>query len=487
MTQIKAVAEKSCHGVGSARRLVLSESAARKYFGADAPVGGMLKVDGQPMRAAAVIEDLPSNSSLYGDVFGSSLASNSAFKMYAGGGMLANVGETFVRLKPGASAASVEAGLPSFVERRIAPDIRRYSTAIRASMHLKPLAAIHLHPGTQGDTKPGGDPTVVATLGVIGALIVVVAAINFVTLMTACAARRAVEVGVRKALGAARRDLIAQFLGESALYVAVALIFGVAIAEITLPGVNLVLQRQMTLDYLGDPWLLASLLLIGAVVALLAGVYPAFVLSAFRPSIVLKGGPVETAGGAGVRQLLVVAQFSVLIALLVCAGTTYRQTTFALTGATHVNQDQVVLLLARPCTTTLRDAIGALPGVRGSACSSPLALNLGDARDKMTANGLERSVATASVDFGFFEVYGVRPIRWSAVQHRSVSRRWRHPPDRRAAGGDQRLRGPHAWLRLTPGGARQKRLLALHRRALRRPEGRPQPRATPLGDRRRGA
>ena len=390
--------------------LVLSKSAARKYFGIDAPVGGVLLVDGRPMRVAAIIDDLPSNSSLVGDVFGSSLASTSAFRQFTGGGMLANVAQTYIRLKPGASAAPIEAGLPGFVERRIAPEVRRYSTAIRETLHLKPLTAIHLHPGTQGDTKPGGDPVVVASIGVIGALIVFVAAINFVTLMTAWASRRAVEVGVRKALGADRRDLIIQFLGESALYVAVALLFGVAIAEIALPGVNTVLQRHMALDYLGDPWLLLSLLLVGAVVAVLAGLYPAFVLSAFRPSIVLKGGPVETAGGAGVRQLLVVAQFSVLIGLLVCAATVYRQTTFALKGATHVNQDQVVILAAAPCTNALRDAIGALPGVVRAACSSPYALNLADNRDKMTANGQERAIATAAVDFGFFEVYGVQPI-----------------------------------------------------------------------------
>jgi putative ABC transport system permease protein len=408
--QVKAVAGNPGAALEAPDALVLTKSAARKYFGADAPIGGVLQVDGQPMRVAAVIDDLPSNSSLVGEVFGSSKANTSLFKQFSGGGMLANVAQTFIRLKSGASVAPIAAGLPAFVERRIAPDVHRYSTAIKLAMYLKPLTAIHLHPGTQGDNKPGGDPVVMASIGVIGALIVIVAAINFVTLMTACAARRAVEVGVRKALGASRRDLITQFLGESALYVAVALVFGVAIAEIALPGLNIVLQRQMTLDYVGDPWLLASLLLVGAVVALLAGIYPAFVLSAFRPSIVLKGGPVESAGGVGVRQLLVVAQFSVLVALLVCAATVYRQTTFALKGATHVNQDQVALLFASPCTATLRDVIAALPGVRRAACSSPYALNLGDNRDKMTVGGQEREIATASIDFGFFEVYGVQPI-----------------------------------------------------------------------------
>ncbi|HZZ89679.1 MAG TPA: FtsX-like permease family protein [Caulobacteraceae bacterium] len=408
--RVKALAGDPAVALASPDALVLSKSAARRYFGVDAPIGGVLQVDGQPMRVAAVIEDLPSNSSLVGDVFGSARANGSSFKQFSGGGMMSNIGQTFVRLKPGASAADVEAALPRFVQMRMLPDVRRYSSAVRLALHLKPLRAIHLHPGTQGDAKPGGDPTVVAAIGVIGALIVIVAAINFVTLMTACAARRAVEVGVRKALGASRRDLIAQFLGESGLYVAVALLFAVAIAELTLPAVNAVLQRQMQIDYFGDPWLTGSLLAVGVLVALLAGLYPAFVLSAFRPSVVLKGGPVESAGGGRVRQLLVVAQFSVLIALLVCAATIYRQTTYALTGATHVNQDQVALLLATPCTTTLRDAVAALPGVRGAACASPYALNLADNRDKMQANGLERSVATASVDFGFFEVYGVRPI-----------------------------------------------------------------------------
>jgi putative ABC transport system permease protein len=407
---IKAVAGDPGTALQAPDALVLSRAAARKYFGQDAPIGGVLKVDGQPMRVAAVIEDIPSNSSLSGDVFGSALASTSAIKQYAGGGMLANTGGTFIRLRPGASAASVEAGLPAFVEKRMAPDVRRYSTSVRLALHLKPLTAIHLHPGTQGDAKPGGDPTVVAALAVIGALIVIVAAINFVTLMTARAARRAVEVGVRKALGAARGDLITQFLGESVLYVAVALVFAMAIAEIALPGVNALLQRQMAFDYLSDPWLLIALIVVAAVVAVLAGLYPAFVLSGFRPAAVLKGGPVETAGGAGVRQLLVVAQFAVLITLLVCAATIYRQTTFALKGATHVNQDQVLLLAAAPCTNALRDSIAALPGVRGAACASPYALNLADNRDNMTVNGKQAPIATASLDFGFFEVYGVKPI-----------------------------------------------------------------------------
>ena len=176
---------------------------------------------------------------------------------------------------------------------------------LRIHLWLERITALHLDP-MDGQSAQETDPAVVAAIAVIGGLIVVVAAINFVTLMTARASRRAVEVGVRKALGAGRRDLFVQFMGEALVYVAVALVVGVAIAEIVLPGLNTVLQRKMAFDYLGDPALLVTMIAVVALVGLLAGVYPAMVLSAFRPAAVLKGGPIGNSGGGGLRQALVV-------------------------------------------------------------------------------------------------------------------------------------------------------------------------------------
>jgi putative ABC transport system permease protein len=390
--------------------LVLSLSAARKYFGHDAPIGGVLQVDGHPMRVAAVIRDIPANSHLTGDVFASSKSAFSAFKAFAGGGMLANTNLTYVRLRPGATADSVAAGLPSFVQRRMLPDARRYAPQLQIALRLKPLARIHLEPADQGDGKSGVDPRVVAAIGVIAVLIVAVAVVNFITLMTARASRRAVEVGVRKALGAQRRDLILQFMGESFLYVGVALVIALALAEIALPALNTVLSRQIVFDYLGDPGLDAAILGAAVAAGLAAGVYPALVLAGYRPAVVLKGGPLEEAGGGRLRIALVVMQFAVLIALLFTTLTIYRQTMFALKGATHVDQDRVLLLLASPCSPALRDAVRAVPGVEGASCASPYALNLADNRDNVTIDGRPLQLATASVDFGFFEVYGVHPL-----------------------------------------------------------------------------
>ena len=393
--------------------VVLTRTMARKFFGRDAPLGGVLLIDGHPFRVTAVIENLPSNSHLEYEVFASSKAATSTlWKLYAAG-YSTNSNLTYVRLKPGASAATMNAGLRGFVERRIAPAQRAQNPDLKldsVEMHLKPLTSIHLKPADGGDPKPGADVKVLAGIGIIGVLIVVVAAINFVTLMTARASRRAVEVGVRKALGAQRKDLVFQFMGEAMIYVAVALILAIALAELLLPAVSAALQRKIAFNYLADPQLLLVMLGVTLATALLAGFYPALVLSSFRPSSVLKGGPVAAAGGGGVRQALVVAQFAVLIALLLAALTIYRQTMFALRDASHINKDGVVMLFASPCTDTLRDLVKAVPGVRGAACASTGAVAFGTNDDLSFVGDHKAMLTSSSVDFGFFEVYGIRPV-----------------------------------------------------------------------------
>ncbi len=393
--------------------VVLTRAAARKFFGQDAPLGGQLLIDGRPVRVGAVIEDLPSNSHLAFEVVGSAKAPSSIlWKLYAAG-YSSNSNLTYVRLKPGASAGTMNAELPAFIERRIMPSVRTLNPdqkLDRYAMHLKPLTSIHLQPADGGDPKPGADVKVLAGIAIIGVLIVVVAAINFVTLMTARASRRATEVGVRKALGAQRKDLVIQFMGEAMIYVTVALVLAIALAELLLPAVSAALQRKIAFNYLTDPQLLTVMLGVTLATALLAGLYPALVLSSFRPSSVLKGGPVVATGGGGVRQALVVAQFAVLIALLFAALTIYRQTAFALKDATHTNKNGVVMLFASPCTETLRDAVRAVPGVRGAACSSPAAVAITFSNDMAFAGDHKAMLNYSPVDFGFFEIYGIQPV-----------------------------------------------------------------------------
>lgn len=401
------------HALDAPDTIVVTRAAARQYFGKDEPLGGVLLIDGHPMRVTAVIEDLPTNSHLTGDIFGSAKAPQSFLQKLYGAGYSSSAALTYVRLKPGMSPEAMNAGLLGFVRRRVVPAMRAINPDQkhdRFGMHLKPLTSIHLEPADGGDPKPGADVKVLGGIGVIGLLILIVAGINFVTLMTARAARRATEVGVRKALGARRRDLIVQFMGEALIYVGVALVMGIALAELLLPGVSAALQRKLEFSYLSDPALLATMIGAALATGLLAGIYPALVLSSFRPSSVLKGGPVVTAGGGAVRQALVVAQFGVLIVLLLGTLTIYRQTAFALNDATHTDKDGVVMLFASPCTQGLRDAVVAVPGVRGAACSSPGAVAITFNNDVVFTDGRKAMLRNAAADFGFFDIYGIKPL-----------------------------------------------------------------------------
>ena len=408
---LPVVAGDLTHALDTPDSVVLTRAIARKYFGRDAPLGGVILIDRQPMRVTAVLEDLPSNSHLSFEIVASTRSPQSPVSQYeAINGPLSNTLATYVRLRPGADPRAVSEGLAAFLERRLPLGVLKDGAPIRRTAGLVPLAQIHMHPASQGAFKPPANPATIMAIGVVGVMIIVVAAINFVTLMTARAARRGVEVGVRKAAGARRRDLIVQFMGEALIYVLLAAVLGVALAELSLPAFNAFLQRTIALDYLSDPPLLTALVGVVLLTALLAGAYPALVVSAFRPMTVLKGGPAEAAGGGLLREGLVVIQFAVLIALVVSAITISRQTFFSIGEGMRLDTDQVMLIFSRPCSERIRDQMRALPGVRSAACASANALNLSDDRQTVVYKGGRIELAVAPVDFDFFQVFGLHPV-----------------------------------------------------------------------------
>jgi putative ABC transport system permease protein len=415
---LPAVAGDPATALDAPDGLVITRAIARKYFGQDAPIGQSLLINGSPLRVTAVIQDLPPTTHLLFNMYGSTRAPQSPMAgLEKRDTPLNNVVATYVRLKPGASAASVDAGMPDFMAHHFSPEqLGADSAGTRVSAHLVPLTQIHLRPGVQGGFSGETDPAILAAIGAVGGLIVLVAAINFVTLMTARATRRAVEVGVRKAAGATRRDLIAQFMGEALIHVVLAGLFAAALAELVAPAFSALLNRKIAINY-GDPILFAALPALVLVVGLAAGAYPALVLSNFRPATVLKGGVLPSAGGALVRQLLVVVQFAVLIALILFATTITRQTLFAINQGMRLDKNQVVMVLAKPCTDNLRDAMAAVPGVEKAACASAQALNLSDIGLKATVDGRKVGVNTAPVDFDFFGVYNIAPLAGRLFDH----------------------------------------------------------------------
>jgi putative ABC transport system permease protein len=345
------------------------------------------------MRVAAVLNDIPSTTHLEQfEIFAAGRAAWSPLTLedqHPGPGLFF---WTYLRLPPEASPDLLRAGLEAFAARHYAGPLGR-------QFRLEPLKDLHF----TGDAR-----AVVKEIATVGVLIVVIAAINFVTLMTARATRRALEVGVRKAIGASRRNLLVQFMGEALVYVLAAMLIGVTIVGLTLPAVDTFLRRTLTFDYVDDPAVAVAIVGAAVLTGMIAGLYPAAVLSSFPAVSALKGAGGRLTGSATVRQGLVVIQFAILIGLIIVTATIYRQTSFALQNVLRLNEDQIVVV---DCEPGFKQKLAALPGVNGVACVSDQAL--GSFPIKTLVNDSARgniTIDTAGADVGFFEMHGLQPL-----------------------------------------------------------------------------
>ena len=321
---------------------------------------------------------------------------------------------TFVRLKPGVSAAGLQGALDAATgpEKALAGN---FSAGAKFSFQPLALGDAHLSPTSQTAiiTKAAGSRPVAYGVAGVGALIVLVAAINFVTLMTARAARRGVEVGVRKATGATRRELMIQFVGEALIQVALAAVIAAALAEALIRPFSAFLQRDLTLDFVHDPALLATGLGTTLGVGVLAALYPAVVLSSFRPAAVLKGGAIPASGSPLARTILVVVQFAILVCLIATTVTIWRQTQYALAKGLGGAENKLLVAVVAPCNSPFHDEARKLPGVAGAACSSYNALNMPGGSNHTSvqlSGGRNTLFVIAPLDFGLLDLFSVKPI-----------------------------------------------------------------------------
>jgi putative ABC transport system permease protein len=419
--------------------VVLTRTAARKYFGRDNPLGELLEVNPamgsdaakvstafnipHPMRVTAVIEDLPSNSYVKGEVFGSNLAAYSTFALYDltadQGPFRTQSNYTFIRLPPGTPVQQMQQELSAFATHN-SDTSTVYPPGFTVGLRLTPIGELHLSTSGESPMSPRGDRTLLGGLVAIAVLIISSASFNFVTLMTARAAQRSIETGVRKAAGALRSQVTIQFLGEAVIYVALAMALAVALTEVLLPWMNSVLKQKIAFNYLGDPALLGALLVTTVGLGLMAGAYPAFVLSAYRPAAVLKGTLVQGATGGIVRRALVALQFAIMIGLGITAATIWRQTLFSLDNQLRVDGSSI-LLIDNACDASgraFRDRLATVPGVAAAACANEAALfNGGMIVSAQVQGGAATPMVSGVVDYGALEFYGLRPLAGRFFDH----------------------------------------------------------------------
>lgn len=382
--------------------LVVTRRFAQQLFGRENVVGEAVELNRQQtLHIGAVIENLPANTHFNYDVIASTKDDEltKATNVYI-----------YVRLRPGADVRKLNALMPGFAQRHFTEMIGTEPAWKIVDLKLVALPDLHFLPASIADMKAPSERRTVDALIAIGLLVLFVAASNFVSMMTARSARRAIEVGVRKAVGATRRQIIVQFLSECLFYAGLA--FGVAMiaVEIMLPGFNAFLQKEIAFDYVRDPALGAAMLIAWLAVSLAAGAYPALVLSQFRPVTVLKG-MLSLPGGPGcLRNAMVVLQFATLVALIVATLTVHRQTRFAIEDQLRVPGDQLYVMFA-PCAMGFRDIALRIPGVREASCVSDSALGTdrGSASFALQ-NGVAINLNAAHVGTTFFDMFGIAPL-----------------------------------------------------------------------------
>jgi len=396
--------------------LVLTRTAARRLFGREDVLGEPIELERKyTIHVTAILEDLPSNTHLSAEIFAPGISSFSSLTRYDQvklnpDSLTAENTYTYVRLKRGASIERLDAAMPGFAIRHVPGVFAGIPIGQAYRFHLIPLSRIHLQQGSIADMKPNGDVRTLQTLTGIAVLILFIAASNFVSMMTARAAGRALEIGVRKAEGATRRQIIVQFLSECLSYAAVALILAMIAVELLLPTLNTFLRREIVFDYVREPLMGGVLFAVWLVTGLAAGAYAAFVLSMFQPGAVLKGVVFLPGGSGRLRQVLVVFQFGTLIALIVSTMTIQHQTEYAMRDRLRLPTDQI-FVVGVGCPAVFRDTTAHMPGVLAASCSSGSALSY----DRFSVtfesrDGPPVSMRGAGVDFGLFELFGVNPV-----------------------------------------------------------------------------
>jgi putative ABC transport system permease protein len=406
----------------------LSQSEARRRFGDTDPIGRTLTIvaNSGPVdyRVTGVFRDFPKHSSFRADAVARfDLGTEFADRLNALTDWDNQQGWNYLRLRAPGDADRIQAQLPAWEKRNI-PDqtsgSQRYNPGDVEDFRLVNVRDVHLGRAQQASLTPGNDPVTVATFAVIALLVLGMAVVNFTNLATARASQRAREVALRKVLGASRRQLIVQFLGESVMVTGLAMILALAIVELALPAFNAFLDADITLHYLGASGVLLPAIVLVAVVGIAGGLYPAFYLARFEPAKILKANKsaADAQGSGRLRNILVVGQFAVSIALIVCTTVIYAQTVYARTVDAGYARDgliQVGNLGYRGVDNRdgqVTEQIRRIPGVR-SAARTQIAVDPG-------GNSVTRLFppnSTQSVDIGeyaveadFFRTMGMKII-----------------------------------------------------------------------------
>src|SRR5688572_134673 len=405
----------------------LSKTSADKIFGSTDVIGKTLELNRRTSyKITAVYEDAPVNTQLKPDMLlsyatfvkrNTDSTGNGPENAWLWDGCL-----TYLLLRNGVDPSVVEKKFIPVVEKFTADDMKRFKSAVTYS--LQPLTDIHLSPNYMTEPEINADGKTVYLLLGIAFFIAVIAWVNYINLATARAISRAKEVGIRKTVGSQRKQLIVQFLSESALLNGFALVLAILMVSIAIPGFNQLSGQHLSFSLFGETSFWIALIGLFIVGVFFSGLYPAFVLSGFKPIDVLKGKMTATSKGSLLRKGLVVFQFTASLFLLIGTLAVYQQIQFMRKQSLGINIDQT--LVVRPPRvlidstylrnmSALKEALNNQSGIKGATISSSIpgeavGFNAGGIKLVGTDESTQKQYRVIAMDYDYMKQYDIKLI-----------------------------------------------------------------------------
>ncbi|KAA3437522.1 ABC transporter permease [Rufibacter hautae] len=398
--------------------MVLTQATAEKLFGSAAAAQGQLvKIQGESFKVTGVLA--PSGPSHLTPDFYASLSSlgNEFMQMMEGEWGNTNT-YTYVVLRNPSQMASLQAKMGDLFQRRVKPAYDQMQSTGRVDYKIQPLTDVHLTNDWLYELSPSGNRSYIFIFSAVAIFVLLIASINYMNLATARSAKRAKEVGLRKVVGAHRSQLVGQFLGESLVITLLAVLLALALVELLLPTFNGLTNKDIGSSYLLNPVFGLTLLGIILLIGLVAGSYPAFFLSGFKPVDVLKSDKAPRGSGATLRKGLVILQFTISLVLIIGTVVVYSQMDFLKKADLGFNKEQVAVIDIPSGDTTLT---AKLPLIKSELLANPNVTQV-SASAQIPGQGagvlifmvernnamVEKTMNMMTVDYDFLELMGIK-------------------------------------------------------------------------------
>ena len=328
--------------------VMLTEDEAKKYFGNEDPINKVIRANNQfDVKVTGIYKPFPSNAHMHPNM----LVSFNTLKdsaVYGEQNLRTNWGNnsffTYIMLPKGYNIQNMKARFPAFLDKHMTDEYGPNKPSKSTSLDLQKLTDIHLYSHTDYEAEPNGDISRVWIFGAIALFILLIACINYMNLSTARSALRAREIGIRKVIGARRKEIIFQFLSESVLLCWVAIIIAGVLTYVMLPWLNKVSGQQLSFDILLKWQVIIPLLITPFIVGILSGIYPSLFMSSFQPVKTLKG--LFNAHGSSInfRKVLVVFQFGISIALIITTMIVFQQLRYMQQASLGYDKEHILTL-----------------------------------------------------------------------------------------------------------------------------------------------